>query len=146
MKKLVLGLSILAITAFAFIYTDANAADLSLPTVYQLTGHSCGFNGTHVVPASVTWSVDGNYVSFTAYASTYCSTGGRGSHGIVFYGAATLTYDLFGNVVSDVATSYPGPQPWYAQGTVLYYPNPINSQIEVSLTHYVNLSDQLTLQ
>ena len=129
---------------------SATAANipLKLPTVGQMTGHACGFNGTHVLPSSVSWSLNGNYVSLLAYAMTVCSTGGRGSHGAFFYGAETITYDLFGNVASEVRAIYPCPAagcPWYAQGTVLTYPNPLNSAIEVSLDHYVNLFDRLAI-
>lgn len=129
---------------------SAMAADipLKLPTVGQMTGHACGFDGTHVLPGSVTWSPDGTYVSMLAYAMTVCATGGRGSHSAYFYGAETVTYDLFGNLAAAVPATYPCAASgctWYAQGTVLNYPNPVNPAIEVSLDHYVNLSDQLTM-
>jgi hypothetical protein len=140
MSRLVVFI-LMGVSSLAWAGTDVQ---LQLPGVYTLTGHSCGPSGTHIVPSTASWSADGNYFTVVASATAYCSTGGRGSHGAYYHGSATVTYNLFGSLVTYTQTAYVAP-PVYPQGPQPPFVNPMNNQIEVTFYHYANLSDVLML-
>ena len=82
-------------------FAQAATVQMALPSTYRITGHSCSpGNAPHVSRGA--WSADG--LTFEAYvwAATTCASDGRGSHPNTFRGALVVTYDLRGNITSEV--------------------------------------------
>jgi hypothetical protein len=71
---------------------------ISQATARQLTdGYLCGNINIYEYAAGFDASIN---PTATVYATTRCSTGGRGNPGVVHDGWATVTWDLMGNFIS----------------------------------------------
>ena len=80
---------------------QAGTVPMPLPSTFTITGASCApGNAPHVSQGK--WTDDGLTFEAIVFASTTCSSGGRGSHPHTFSGALLVTYDIGGNIISEV--------------------------------------------
>ena len=76
----------------------AHATTWQLPTVYTITGHSCG---QQVVTSDTpVLSADGTQYTGRVFASTTCSAGGRGAGNSYDTGCASVVWTLDGQMIS----------------------------------------------